>query len=197
MEQSINITKELLDYLNAYSKEKSREPKDLKEFIVWLSSLFFETHHSSKMNKNESDLDMELTFLLIMQSRHYKTYSKKVLQNSEMKTPDDYSFLYHLSLVDSFRKMELINIHLLEAPSGIEVLKRLLKKKLIEEFDDPDDKRAKRIRLTKKGSSELKKIVPQMQEVYKHMTAGMNMKEKVHVISFLNKINDFHVNKLD
>lgn len=197
MEQSINITKELLDYLNAYSKEKSREPKDLREFIVWLSSLFFDTHHSAKMNKNESDLDMELTFLLIMQNRHYKTYSKKVLQNSEMKTPDDFSFLYHLSLIDSFRKMELINIHLLEAPSGIEVLKRLLKKKLIEEFDDPDDKRAKRIRLTKKGSSELKKIVPQMQEVYKHMTAGMNMKEKVHVISFLNKINDFHLNKLD
>jgi DNA-binding MarR family transcriptional regulator len=197
MEQSINITKELLDYLNAYSKEKSREPKDLREFIVWLSSLFFETHHSAKMNKNESDLDMELTFLLIMQNRHYKTYSKKVLQNSEMKTPDDFSFLYHLSLVDSFRKMELINIHLLEAPSGIEVLKRLLKKKLIEEFDDPDDKRAKRIRLTKKGGSELKKIVPQMQEVYKHMTAGMSMKEKLHVISFLNKINDFHLNKLN
>ena len=86
-----------------------------------------------------------------MQSKHYKMYCKEALVDTDINSPDEYSFLYHLSLVDSFRKMELIHIHLLEAPSGIEVIKRLLKKDFIEEFDDPDIKRDKRGRRTQKG----------------------------------------------
>jgi len=97
--------------------------------------------------------------------------------------------------VDSYRKMELINMHLLEPPSGIEVIKRLLKKGLIEEFGDPDDKRAKRIRITPKGKSEVDLITPKMQKVFQRMTADMTLNEKLHVISYLRKINDFHIKK--
>ncbi len=141
---------------------------------------------------DENDIDMELTFLLIMQSKHYKTYCKEVLVDSEINSPDEYSFLYHLSLVDSFRKMELIHIHLLEAPSGIEVIKRLLKKGFIEEFDDKQDKRAKRIKITNEGRVETEKLTPQMQTVYSKMTAKMLLKEKIHIISLLKELNDYH-----
>ena len=62
-------------------------------------------------------------------------------------------------------------------------------------FDDKDDKRAKRVRISKKGKNELEKIAPEMQNVYSNMSAGMNINEKLHVITFLKRINDFHKKK--
>lgn len=194
MNNSLNIVAELVEQLERFESEKGHEPKDLKEFTVWLNQVVFEHHNSSESGHGENDIDMELTFLLIMQNKHYKAYCKEALVETEIKSPDEYSFLYHLSLVDSFRKMELIHIHLLEAPSGIEVIKRLLKKELIEEFDDKEDKRAKRVRITEKGRLETERLTPNMKKVYSKMTAEMSIKEKTHVISFLRELNDYHSN---
>ena len=193
MNNSLNIVAELIEHLRRFEIEKGQEPRDMKEFANWLRQLMFESHNSLESNQEESNIDMELTFLLIMQNKHYKMYCKEALANTEINSPDEYSFLYHLSLVDSFRKMELIHIHLLEAPSGIEVIKRLLKKDFIEEFDDKDDKRAKRVRLTNKGRYETDKITPQMKSVYSKMTAKMSLKEKLYAVSLLKELNDYHV----
>jgi len=194
MNNSLNIIAELIKHVKRFENEKGQEPKDVKEFIIWLNQLLFEQYHALESSHDENDIDMELTFLLIMQSKHYKMYCKEALINTDINSPDEYSFLYHLSLVDSFRKMELIHIHLLEAPSGIEVIKRLLKKGFIEEFDDKEDKRAKRVRITNKGKQETDKLTPQMKDVYSKMAAGMTLKEKLHILSFLKRFNDYHQN---
>lgn len=197
MSNTLNIVAELIEHLRRFEIEKGQEPQDVKEFAIWLSQLMFESHNSLESYQDERNIDMELTFLLIMQSKHYKTYCKEALVNTEINSPDEYSFLYHLSLVDSFRKMELIHIHLLEAPSGIEVIKRLLKKDFIEEFDDKDDKRAKRVRITNKGRKETDKITPQMKSVYSKMTAEMSLKEKFYAVSLLKELNDYHLTPKD
>lgn len=197
MNNSLNIVTELIELLRRFETEKGQDPQDIKEFAIWLSQLMFESHNSLESNQGESNINMELTFLLIMQSKHYKTYCKEAFVNTEINSPDEYSFLYHLSLVDSFRKMELIHIHLLEAPSGIEVIKRLLKKEFIEEFDDKDDKRAKRVRITNKGRKETDKITPRMKSVYSKMTAEMSLKKKLYAVSFLKELNDYHLSPKD
>ncbi|MBT3382916.1 MAG: MarR family transcriptional regulator [Prolixibacteraceae bacterium] len=197
MNKSLNIVKEFISFLEKYSQEKGNEPSDFKEFILWVNEYIFDNNQSEKLGHGSNDLNIELTFLLITQSKYYKAYVKKALLNSEINTADSYSFLYHLSLVDSFRKMELINIHMLEAPSGIEIIKRLLKKGLIEEFDDKDDKRAKRVKITKKGLKEIDKLKFKMQEVYSNMSANMDLNEKLHIISFLRRFSDFHKENTD
>jgi len=193
MNNSLKILAALIDYLERFQTEKGQEPKNVNEFTHWLNHHVFEPHNPLNNSTEEADVDMELTFLLIMQSKHYKTYCKEALVNSAVKSPDEYSFLYHLRLVDSFRKMELIHIHLLEAPSGIEVIKRLLKKGLIEEFDDKDDKRAKRIKITAKGIQEVSLVTPQMKSVYAKMVAKLSLSEKFNLLSVLKQLNDFHL----
>jgi len=91
--------------------------------------------------------------------------------------------------------MELINMHQLEAPTGIEILKRLLSKKMISEFDDPNDKRAKRISITKKGNEEIEKLLPEMEKVYNFMGGDLNLNEKIKLISYLSGLNNFHNTK--
>ena len=166
MNNSLNIAAELIDLLRRFETETGQEPLDIKEFAIWLSRLMFESHSAPDSIQEEGSIDMELTFLLIMQRKHYKTYCKEAFANTEINSPDEYSFLYHLCLVDSFRKMELIHIHLMEAPSGIEVINRLIKKEFIEAFDDKDDKRAKRVRITKKGRKEEDKLTHKIKSAY-------------------------------
>lgn len=192
MKSSLDILKEILHWLEEYQNENHTDNRSLESFVIWLNSRLFSQGHPEKSQHSPESLDMELSFLLIMQSKYYKAYAKKVLGESELTSPDGFSFLYHLSLTDSFRKMELIKMHHLEPPSGIEVLKRLLNKGLIEEFDDADDRRAKRIKITHKGKKELQTVMPKMSEVFRLMTAELSLNEKLHVLAFLKQMNDFH-----
>jgi len=192
MKSSLDTIKEILHWLELYQNEKQDCDDSLKSFIIWLNSRLFSEGHTERSLHSPESLDMELSFLLVMQSRYYKTYAKKVLGESELTSPDGFSFLYHLSHTDSFRKMELIKMHHLEPPSGIEVLKRLLKKGLIEEYDDADDKRAKRIKITDKGRKELQIVMPKMSEVYSLMTAELPLNEKLKLLAFLKQMTDFH-----
>ncbi len=192
MKSSLEILKEILNWLEEYQKENHSDNHSLESFIIWLNSRLFSEGKIGKSRHGPESLDMELSFLLVMQNRYFKTYAKKVLGESELSSPDGFSFLYHLDLVDSYRKMELIKMHHLEPPSGIEVLKRLLNKGLIEEYDDADDKRAKRIKITDKGRKELKVVMPKMSEVFSLMTAELPLNEKLHLLAFLKQMNDFH-----
>jgi DNA-binding MarR family transcriptional regulator len=78
-----------------------------------------------------------------------KKQTKSVLSESNVSSIDEYSFLLHLDFQESFRKMEIVELHNLEAPTGIEIIKRLIKNKFVEEFPDEEDRRAKRIKITK------------------------------------------------
>jgi DNA-binding MarR family transcriptional regulator len=196
MKSSLEILKELLDMLEEFSKENTHDEISLPSFVLWLNTKLFSGSKGKQSIHSPEALDMELSFLLVLQSRFYKAYAKRALGQSELSSPEGFSFLYHLSLVDSYRKMELIKMHHLEPPSGIEVLKRLMGKAFIEEFDDPDDKRAKRIRITEKGKNELRIMLPKMSEVFRFMTAEMSLNEKLHVLAFLKQMNDFHSRKV-
>jgi DNA-binding MarR family transcriptional regulator len=196
MKTSFDILKDIILWLEEYQNDNHIDEQSLESFIIWLNSRIFSEGNAEKSQHSPEMLDMELSFLLVMQSRYYKTYTKRVLGESELTSPDGFSFLYHLNLTDSFRKMELIRMHHLEPPSGIEVLKRLLNKGLIEEFDDAYDKRAKRIKITDKGKKELQIIMPKMSEVFRLMTAELSLNEKLHVVGFLKQMNDFHTSRI-
>jgi MarR family transcriptional regulator, lower aerobic nicotinate degradation pathway regulator len=193
MKTSFEIIRVLIQWFETYSQENPDSETDLNSFIIWLNSKLFADDHPSQSHHNHDTLDMELSFLLALQNRHYKSYAKDALVESELSSPEGFSFLYHLSHADSYRKMELIKMHQLEPPSGIEVLKRLLKRGFIEEFDDPDDGRAKRIRITENGKQKIQIILPKMQKVFSSMTADMSLNEKLHVVSFLQQMNDYHI----
>ena len=192
METSLDILNEIIQRMKEFTKVNKREPVDLEEFILWLNSFFYSDNQLETHGTGESQLEMEMTFLMVMLNRYYKAYAKKVYLGKEVSSADAYSFIFHLNLVDSYRKMELIRLHKLEPPSGIEVIKRLLKKEFIEEYDDPDDGRARRVKITHRGKAQIELLEPGMQQVFQQMTGGMNLNEKLHVLSFLRKMNAYH-----
>ena len=190
---SINLIQQLVGWVDRFASEPEAGEFALVDFLIWMNAKVFNQEGIQEHEFDEHQINMELSFLLIMQNRHFNAYAKKALADSELSSPDSFSYLYHLSLVDSYRKMELVKMHQMEAPSGIEVLKRLLAKNYIEEYDDPDDKRAKRIKITELGKSELEERLPAMQAVFEKMTGTMNLSQKLHFITALRELNDFHI----
>ncbi len=111
----------------------------------------------------------------------------------EVKQPEDFYFLNHISHLGECRKTDVINAQLLGLSSGIDVLNRLLANDLIEERNDPTDKRAKLIKLTEKGREVLHNCYRQAGKVSDIVLSGMNEEDVRLAIQLLRGIEIKHV----
>ncbi|MCB0762990.1 MAG: MarR family transcriptional regulator [Flavobacteriales bacterium] len=178
------LLKVVLVYVEEY--QKSHSSGKIEEFTVWLNNKLFA---SAAANHSSHD-ELLIAFKVMLLSKALKKQTKGVLYSSKVSSIDEYSFLLHLEYQDSFRKMEIVELHNLEAPTGIEVIKRLIKNKLVEEFPDEEDKRAKRIRITESGINELNVIRPQIDAIFSRFTQPLPLNEKVQLSGLLDKLID-------
>ena len=173
----------LIDLVEEYNKTNASGA--MEDFVVWLSGKYFESDNSGG---HQEQLDLMLAFQISMLNKSIKKQTKEVISESPLSSLDGYSFLLHLEQADSFRKMELIEMHNLEAPTGIEVIKRLLSKGLIEEFNDTQDKRAKRVKMTKKGKHELERLKPLVDAKFKSFSKALSLEDKLSLVATMNKL---------
>ena len=178
-----SLLKDIIGYVEAYQAQHT-SPK-IEDFTIWLTNQLFVAKENDAHSAHD---DLLIAFKLMHLNKALKKETKGVLSDSMVSSIDEYSFLLHLDHQDSFRKMELVELHNLEAPTGIEIIKRLLKNKLIEEFPDQEDKRAKRIKITPKGTKELAAIKPKIDSIFNQFTAPLSLNEKVQVSGILDKL---------
>jgi DNA-binding MarR family transcriptional regulator len=89
----------------------------------------------------------------------------------------------------------------MEKTSGSEVIRRLIKRGLIVESADEDDKRSVRVSITRSGREEILKILPLMSKV-SNIVVGNLSNEEINTLSYLLKKldyfhNDIYLNKRD
>ena len=191
------LARELLTLLEQYESETTVKEPSLMSFSVWLNRhLSYPTHGVSGNNSQEDDADESsetiLTMLISYLNRYAKHYSKKALEDTPLSTIDEFTFLATLSYQESLTKTELIQTHLLEITSGIEIIKRLSKNGLLESFKDPNDRRSKRVKLTQKGRKVFKEVMGKMDEVAHILAGDLSVKERDQLLPLLYKLNDFH-----
>lgn len=194
--------KSLLNYLGEF--ESAYPEGDMKEFSVWLKD---EVHghggrkeqtavdYTDKKTFNVTDRpEVELSSLLTNLSRFTRHYVKKALEDTGLRTVDEFGFLATLINEDSLLKSELINRHLMEISSGTEVLKRLIRSGFVAEASDPHDGRAKRVSLTNEGRAQIIRAFNEMQKVALIVNGNITSEEQKQVIMIFNKLKYFHWN---
>lgn len=124
--------------------------------------------------------------------RYAKEYTKKGLEDSCLQTVEEFSYLVVLISNKSLSKTELILKNGMGKTSGIEVIKRLLRKKLIRQYADENDKRSQRLELTPLGFAELHKVFPQMQLASDIITGNLTPPEQQTLIFLLQKLEAHH-----
>ena len=197
MVRKYELLNELLPLLEQYEAETTIKEPSLMSFSTWLNrQLSYPTHGASGGNDKEAVADESsetiLTMLISYLNRYAKHYSKKALEDTPLSTIDEFTFLATLSYQESLTKTELIQAHLLEITSGIEIIKRLTKSGLLASFSDPNDRRSKRVKLTPKGREVFKDVMEKMDEVAHILAGDLSASERDQLLPLLYKLNDFH-----
>jgi DNA-binding MarR family transcriptional regulator len=199
----------LINHFFSFDAEKdNHEEYSLDEFIGYLNaksgSQELAMREISGKNKGwfkdeYHNTTSDISILIVLMNHYAKWYIKKVLRESHLQTPDEFSFLITLMTYDSLSKSELITKQVMEKTSGSEVIRRLIKRRLIVESADENDKRSVRVSITKTGREEILRILPLMSKVTKIVVGNLNTAE-INTLSYLLKKldyfhNDIYLNK--
>jgi DNA-binding MarR family transcriptional regulator len=120
-------------------------------------------------------------------------YSEIPIQSiPEIKQMEDFYFLNSIKHLGESRKTDIISYNFIELSSGIDILNRLQKNKLIEERSDPADKRAKLVKATAKGEKILMKCYEGLIKVSDIVFWGMDQEDKKLCIQLLKGVEIKH-----
>jgi DNA-binding MarR family transcriptional regulator len=195
-QNSIEITK----YLEEFEAGNSAKPFDLEQFAYWLSekvaqkprSLSEVTVDISESIKQQSH-DVQISILIGRMGKYARVYTKKILSKTKLSGLDDYGFMATLMFRESMTKSELTHHNLMESvTSGADIIKRLVKHGYVEEFDDEDDKRSRRVRITQTGKLLMFNIFEEMDTVSSIITGNLTGDEKLFLLHYLNKLDHLH-----
>jgi DNA-binding MarR family transcriptional regulator len=103
-----------------------------------------------------------------------------------------FGLLNSVFLKKETQKSEAINNIFMEFSTGNDILARLKKKGLIEERSDPNDKRAKLVKLTSKGQKAVLSYRHDLAKIAQFMYGEMNNDEKKIILSLLSNIDLKH-----
>lgn len=198
------LLKELIEHLFDFDSEfQSDTEYTMADFVGYLNA-----RHGSRPSeirnlagveenwvKQHVDPTTEISTLLVFMYRYAVVYFKKALKEGNINTLDEFSFLIVLMTYPSLTKTELINKLIMEKTSGTEVIKRLLKQKLIREFDNPHDKRSVLVAITEQGKIELAELLPRMGLVG-NVVMGNLTEAEISSLSYLLRKLDYHHNDI-
>lgn len=178
---------EFIGYLNSKTGAKKLKMRKISgENIQWF--------------KDESrSTSIDISILIVLMYHYAKGYLKKALRDSNLQTPDEFSFLITLMTYDNLTKSELITKQVMEKTSGSEVIRRLIKRGFIVENADEKDKRSVRVSITKTGREEILRMLPLMGSVSEIVVGNLSTRE-INTLSYLLKKldyfhNDIYVNR--
>jgi DNA-binding MarR family transcriptional regulator len=190
MEAYSNL-KKLIDWAEKFDRQLLDGQKwDDKNFASWLDNEVNTAKYVDSVlpEKPKPSLAMAVYFMY----KYALFYSRKIFKKSQIYSLDDFSFLASLLPDKKLKKAEVIRKNVAEKSSGNEVLKRLLKQKLIQETNNPDDKRSKLLEITPEGFNEINAVRTQMYKMSSLVDGDLTEQEKTTMLTMLSKLHKFH-----
>ena len=193
----LDLLTNIIEAYKAYQLAAGANKKSsISDFAIWVNE---QAHQKEKAentplteNFGNYALEVEISTLVICLNRYSRLLIKKGLINFPQLVSEDFTYLYTLMDVESMTKIQLIEKNVHEKPTGLEVIKRLLKHGLVDERNDEIDKRSKRVFLTDKGKSLFFATIEQMNKVALIVSGNLTHNEKTQLHTLLKKLEDFH-----
>lgn len=183
--------KKVIDWTEQFENQlRDGEQWTDENFAVWLSNQVNVSKQKDLVlpKKPKPAITMYIYFMY----KYALFYSRKIFKNSIIYSIDDFSVLASLLPDKQLMKADVIRKNVTEKSSGNEVLKRLLRQKLIEETDNPNDKRSKLLAITPAGFNEINAVRSQLEKMGNLVAGDLNEQEKEILIAMLSKLNDYH-----
>ncbi|MCU0426206.1 MAG: winged helix DNA-binding protein [Candidatus Kapabacteria bacterium] len=139
-------------------------------------------------------LNSRISALLTRMNRFASFYTKKAFAGLEITSAQEFGILACIQGLGTPTKTEVAHYNLLEKTTGTEILKRLLKLGFIEEFDDENDKRSKRVKITQSGNDVMESAVQRLWELSEIVVGNLSEPQKHDLATMLEELDHFHSN---
>ncbi|MEW7289778.1 MarR family winged helix-turn-helix transcriptional regulator [Aquimarina sp. 2304DJ70-9] len=187
------LIKEVIDLTGEFIKGRLDKDITIKSFANWLSKHLDDKVVTEEYELTGHSIEAELAAYIGRMSRYSNTYIKSALVDLPFATDMDFAFTAILHRSSSIGKTDLIRKMAYDKSSGMEVIKRLLKNEIIEQFQNPDDKRGRLLRLTKKGEENVIKAYSEAHKAAKMVSGCLTTDEQVALLRTLKKLDAFHL----
>lgn len=137
-------------------------------------------------------LEAQISVLLTRMNRFSVFYVKKAFQGLPISNSTEFGILAGIKSLGSPRKTDVINYNLLEKTTGTELLKRMANEGLVSETDDEEDKRSKRVKLTRKGEQLVEEASQRLMQLSTIVTGNLSHTQKHEMAQMLIELDDFH-----
>ncbi len=163
MKKKYNNIQQLIAYWQEY--EETNTTDSFSDFGLWLGKeskikpTTDSTRDSSsthevfekKMLAFDSNIHHRFLNLFSRLSRLQEFYTRRLFEGLPLNNLLEFNFLFSLNKKVSYKKKEIIDFNLVEYTTGIDIIKRLIRLRLVNEFPDQLDKRSKRLKITSEG----------------------------------------------
>lgn len=190
---------ELLSKFAAY--EQVQQHASVTDFATWLLKQEKSSDMAQRIkmgtsneyaNQNINQIDSSIGILLGLLNKYARHYAKAALEDLPLNTIDEFGYLAHVSTHAQITKTELINRSHDGKTTGTEIIKRLVKLDLMEELNNPEDKRSKLLRITPNGRQIIGKAYFKMGVVAKQVVGNLTAEEKIMLQHLMSKLEDYH-----
>lgn len=187
----------LLQQVKEFENSKAYKPNaDVEDFRMWMNDKKYADESPTKLFKNEnhkvSFTENEICKQILLLSRYSKLMIRKGLADFPDLANEEFTYLYRLKDEPDLTKIQLIERNGHEKQTGTQIIKRLLEANLLEEKNDENDKRSKRLKLTEKGEETFHESVKMVNQTSKILSGKLNGDEKTELLKTLRKLNEFH-----
>jgi DNA-binding MarR family transcriptional regulator len=176
----------------------------LKDFAQWLlqnetskevinleNSLSGAIHHQQPARDAGYDDSAKVMLLITRLQRFMQMKAKPIIRKLGFTKDHEYSMLTHIYLLKAPNKKELAQTMLLENTTAVEITNRFLRKGLIKEVADENDRRSTRISLTAAGEHTLLDSYSYMQQLPVTFLECLTLVEKKELLSLLQKVEQY------
>ncbi|AYL96797.1 MarR family winged helix-turn-helix transcriptional regulator [Mucilaginibacter celer] len=132
----------------------------------------------------------KLMILIRRIGKYHMVYSNKALEGTGLDQIEEFGILVTIFNQVNPIKSEAIYNNIIELSSGTNMLNRLKKRGLITEYDDDEDKRIKRLKLTTKGEETLGKAKVRVLEAAQMMVNVLSEEDKHFCFQLLNPVSE-------
>ena len=178
------------------NSEAYRPNSNVEDFRVWMNDKKYADESPTKLFKNEnhqvSFTENEICKQVLLLGRYSKLLIRKGLADFPDLANEEFTYIYRLMDEPYLTKIQLIERNGHEKQTGTQIIKRLLEAGLLEEKNDQDDKRSKRLNLTKKGKEMFHESVKKVNITSKVLSGILMDDEKNELLKILKKLNEFH-----
>lgn len=185
-------SKKVVELVNKWAEFEAQYPQaGVEQFCHWVLQ---SKEQAAAPNEAESGYSNNgyAAQLLSRLARYAHIYSKDILEQHGIESVYEFGFMMSVLMQGKPKKSELIEKQLTGFTSGIGIINRLLKRGLLVEMPDENDKRTKRISITPQGFATLQACIPDMEKLSGLVFKPLSNAEINLLLAIMQKLDAVH-----